>query len=110
LYFIEYKHKNKKSSIHLSKKRRQPIWINNRQKPIDHNRYCSLCRHEFSRRSNFLIHVRNIHKGKLPPAINEQDQSLLEMNHENIDNQHNETITDQSSKYILNKIFIFLFS
>ena len=43
----------------------------------------TICQHEFSKRSNFLTHVRNIHKGILPPIINEFDQSVLEMNEEN---------------------------
>jgi hypothetical protein len=101
----------------LSKKRRQPLWINNRQKPIDQNRYCSICRHEFARRSNFLIHVRNIHKGKLPPKTNEQDQSLSEMNEENFEKNFNEhlnnpqhrTTNDQSGKDFISRKFIFIF-
>ncbi len=48
--------------------------------------------------------MRNVHKGRFPPKFNEQDQSLLEMNEENLQenfHQHqNETITDQSGKYI----------
>lgn len=96
------KHKSSKISKGFSKKRRLFIWENNRQKPIDPSRYCSSCRHEFSRRSNFLIHVRKIHKGKFPPQITEQDQSLSEMNeenyHENPENLQNETTNDQSGK------------
>ncbi|CAF0787970.1 unnamed protein product [Rotaria sordida] len=101
---LKYKHKHTKNSLILSKKSRPTIWINNRQKPIHPNKYCSFCRYEFSKRSNFLMHVRNIHKGILPPIINEQDQSLLEMNEENIeknfngpiDNSSCETINDQT--------------
>lgn len=96
-----------KSSIKSSKKHAPTIWINNRQKPIDPNKYCSYCRHEFSKRSNFLMHVRNIHKGILPPLINEEDQSLLEMNedimektlNEHTDNSQSEITNDQTSKY-----------
>jgi hypothetical protein len=48
------------------------------------------------------MHVRNIHKGKFPPKLNEQDQSLLEMNEENLQenfHQHtNEITNDQSGK------------
>ena len=114
LFFLEHKHKNnKKRSLGLGKKRRQPIWINNRQKPIDQDRYCSICRHEFTRRSNFLTHVRKVHKGKLPPKVNEQDQSLLEMNDENYnehsDHHQNETTNDQSGKYIIiRKIYLLI--
>jgi hypothetical protein len=102
--------------MNLSKKH-PPIWVNNRQKPIDPSKYCSLCQHEFAKKSNYVIHVRNVHKGKLPPSINDQDQSLLEMNEENIEenfNEHsdshqNETTNDQSGKSTI-MIRIFLFS
>ncbi|CAF4470083.1 unnamed protein product [Rotaria sp. Silwood2] len=93
---LKDKHKHTKSVLALSKRSQPTIWINNRQKPIDPNKYCSFCRHEFSKRSNFLIHVRNIHKGILPPLINEQDQSLLEMNEEHMEKKFNEP-TDNSS-------------
>jgi len=100
LFFFQDKHKHTKSSITFTKKRRAQIWINNRQKPLDPDKYCSLCRHEYSKRSNFLIHVKNVHKGQFPPLINEQDQSLLEMNeknfHEHTENLQNETTNDQS--------------
>ncbi|CAF1563036.1 unnamed protein product [Rotaria magnacalcarata] len=79
-----------------SKKSRSTIWINNRQKPVDLNKYCSSCRHEFSRRSNFLMHIRNIHKGVIPTIINERNQSLLEINEGNIEKNFNENITDDS--------------
>ena len=106
---LEDKRKKAKSKITSSKSSRSSIWINNRQKPIDPTRYCSLCHHEFSKRSNFLMHVRNIHKGILPPIINEQDQSLLEINEENIEksfNEHSdsspiEATNDQSGKQII---------
>lgn len=90
----------------FTKNSRRSVWINNRQKPIDPQKYCSLCQHEFSKRSNYLIHIRNIHKGKVPPSFNEQDQSLLEMNEENIaknfndqsDTNQNDTTRDQSGR------------
>lgn len=85
-YFLDKSKHTKKSG--------PTIWINNRQKPTDYNKYCSFCRHEFSKRSNFLMHVRNIHKGILPPLLTEQDQSLLEMNVEHIEKNFNENITD----------------
>ncbi|UJR33426.1 hypothetical protein I4U23_020872 [Adineta vaga] len=98
------KSKHMKSSMSFAKKSGRSVWINNRQKPIDPRKYCSLCEHEFSKRSNYLIHIRNIHKGKLPPSVNEQDQSLLEMNQENTgknfddqsDNNQSDTTRDQS--------------
>ena len=33
------------------------------------------------------MHVRNIHKGHFPPKFNDQDQSLHEMNEENLHEQ-----------------------
>lgn len=83
-----------------SKRIRPHIWVNNRQRAIDPDKYCSLCQYEYSKRSNFLMHVRNIHKGQFPPKINEQDQSLHEMNEENLHEQfheeNNETSNDRS--------------
>lgn len=81
-----------KSSIKIPKRLRHHIWVNHRQKPIDPNKYCSLCRYEYSKRSNYVMHVRKIHKGQFPPQINaeeeeEEDQSLHEMNEENLHEQ-----------------------
>jgi hypothetical protein len=96
---LDPKYKHAKASMALSKKARRRVWINNRQKPIDPQKYCSLCRREFSQRSNFITHVRNIHKGQLPPSPDEQDQSLLEMNEENTaqnDSDHDDHDTTES--------------
>ena len=47
--------------------------------------------------------MKNVHKGEFPPNFNEGDQSLLEMNQENLQgNSHqdkSETTNDQSGRY-----------
>jgi hypothetical protein len=73
-FFLEERQKNAKNLM----KRRPPIWENNRQKPIDPSKYCSICRYEYSKRAKFLVHVQRAHKGIIPPLINEPDQSLFE--------------------------------
>ncbi|CAF1614869.1 unnamed protein product, partial [Adineta ricciae] len=102
---LKSKHKRMKAILGLKNKSKRAIWINNRQKAIDPNKYCSTCRHEFSKRSNFLTHVRNIHKGKCPPLINEQDQSLLEMNEESATRDHSGVVSDEDAQSLqaLNK-------
>ncbi|CAF1177915.1 unnamed protein product [Adineta steineri] len=98
---LKNKHKTTtKDSLPLPKKFGPSIWVNNRQKPIDPTKYCSICNHEYSRRSNFLVHIRNIHKGKLPPLVDEQDQSLLEMNEENHEKSDHEDSNDPQDNII----------
>lgn len=76
-----------------NKKHQRHIWINNRQQPIDARRYCSICQYQFARRSNFVVHVRNVHNGRFPPGIDEQDQSLSGMNEENQE-KHDQLISN----------------
>ena len=67
-----------KNSNAQKKKRHHTFWVNNRQQPIDPKKYCSICRYQYSKRSNFLMHVKTMHRGKVPPFVYEQSQSATE--------------------------------
>ena len=60
------------------KKRKPRIWTNNRQRTMDPEKYCTACRYEFSKRANFLCHVRKAHQGIIPPAVNKPNHSIAE--------------------------------
>lgn len=61
-----------KRLINASKTLSSKVWINNRQKPIDFQKYCRLCNREYARRSNYLLHMRTVHKN-LEKTGNESD-------------------------------------
>jgi hypothetical protein len=67
MFLIDEHKDDTESSVTLQTEHPTNVEINPQQKQFNYkNKYCSACNHEFSHRSGYLRHIKNIHKGRIP--------------------------------------------